>query len=312
MKPEYFSRAARNSYAILSILVLFYHAGANDPDFLLDNIIGSSIFDLIRMPLYFFIGGLVLEKQTLRRTDLDLLKRRTKRLMIPFIWFAPLYYLIETSFSSSDYRRPNSLLFSILFPGYHLWFLPAFFLASLIGLMQIRYIPSPYFSAVFVYLTILVSMRISGEGDGIFASYALIELLPFLALGVLFSRTIFQSEIKVPNRFYILLVAFWLSLLFLEYPAISIFSTLFFLPVIFFAASFVKTGYLLRELSKYSIHIYLFSPLGIGLSRYMLDNYGSFGVTQEVFLNVFCGLTSAFLIVWAMKKTKLTSFLAGI
>jgi len=312
MQPETLSRAVRNSYAILSILVLFFHAGASNSEFLFNKILGSTYHDLLRLPLFFFIGGLVLERQSHRRTELDLLKRYFTRLIFPFIWFAPLYYLIETSFSNTDYRRPQSLMFSIIYPGYHLWFLPAFFLASFVGILQIRYLKSLYLNIVFVLLTAIISVGVTGEVDGFFASYASIKLLPFLALGILFSRLLFQHEGKIEKKFYFLSMTFLFILFLFEYPNTSFVLTILSLPVAFIASGFLKTAIWSRTLSNHTIQIYLFSPLGIGLSRHLLYMHDGLSVTQEVFISALCGLVTTFVIIWFSRKTKFTSFLVGV
>jgi hypothetical protein len=312
MNQESFSNAVRNLYAMLSIMVLFYHSGANNPEFLYNAKFATIFFDSIRMPLYFFIGGLVVERQIHRRPAVDILKRRFNRLIVPFLWFAPIYYLVETSLSNTDYRRPESLLFSLIYPGYHLWFLPAFFLASFVGLLQAKYIKSLRFNVAFVLFAVVVSLKLNGEGDGFFASNALIELLPYSTLGVLLSRALFSVDAKIPFRYYFSVLTFLLILTLLDYPGIQAYLVFLILPFIFFAAGSLRAGFRLRTLGDHTLQIYLFSPLGIGLSRYILNLYGGLGVTQEVFLNALFGLMMTLIIVWFSRKTTLTRFLIGL
>lgn len=312
MNDVKFSRGIRVSYVFLSILVIFYHSGANDPEFLLYSHFTDSFFTSLRMPFYFFLGGLLLERQSHHRDGTYILKSRFVHLIIPFLWFAPIYYFIETNFSNSDYRRPKSMIFSIIEPGYHLWFLPAFFLAVVIGLLQIKFIKSRYLETTFIIFLAILSISIKTDGDGFFAIYSSIRMLPFLAAGILLSRTLFSLDSKMFRRKY----AAWAVLIAVSlctyYLKIGILTMLFTVPLIFLSLTFMKIPLRFHILSNYTLQIYLFSPLGIGLSRYILNLYGGVGVTQKVFLNVLIGLTITKIIVWAGRKYRLSSFLVGL
>lgn len=312
MIEERFANAIRINYTFLSLLVLFYHAGASNPRFFLNVEVFRNLFNSLRMPLYFFIGGILIERQIRRGKTIDFLKNRFRRLIVPFLWFAPFYYLVETTFSETIFRRPTSILFSILFPGYHLWFLPAFFFASLVGAIQAKYITSNLGSVIFVLSLVLLNSKIDETGDGLFAIYASIRMLPFLALGIFYSLALYSNTKKINRSLYVSWVMLNVFLGWIEFLNFNILFLFLVLPLLFLVAGFVKVDSRFKILSKYTFQIYLFSPLGIGFSRYIIGLYGEVGVNQEVIINSLCGLIGSFVMIRIFTKIKKLSFMAGL
>lgn len=151
--------------------------------------IHSEIFNVItriiytfHMPLFIFISGYLCEKSLLNESKMfDYIKRRFKRLIIPF-WIWGLFYSVPIwmflQFPNCNYKTfINGQIMG------HLWFLPLLFEITLIYLF-LRLLPKRFNLIIFAGLVALQFLHF-GRHDS-FSIYRIPEFLAYYYMGAKF------------------------------------------------------------------------------------------------------------------------------
>lgn len=125
------------------LLVVMFHVQ------LIDNSTGenhifckmmSEPFDYVRMPLFIFYSGALLQISRLSKgwRTIDLYKDKFIRILIPFVFFVIVYYFVKVIFSSIA-KSPSSFSISEFIENFYIFYgnasAPLWFLATLISLM---------------------------------------------------------------------------------------------------------------------------------------------------------------------------------
>ena len=180
------------------------------------------------MPLWFFITGIFAKTD---RPFGDVLKKRVKTLLIPYLFFSIVYEILWTLLGNNRWMGllyPNSVQIPI---NGAIWFLPAMFFVSMIGFCLLKYLPKYVSYPLFVLLAVLgslnlVSLPLSLDsalvGLGFFfIGYLLKQYaekayhlplwfsLPLLAVG---SALVFlNGTVNMRKNEYAIIPLFWLS-----------------------------------------------------------------------------------------------------
>jgi surface polysaccharide O-acyltransferase-like enzyme len=122
--------------AVLAVILLhssgelLYHFDAQNP-FNIDFVTGVSFYSFLRWATPFFIlisGTLMLNPKKFGENTVDFLKKRIKRILVPFAFWAIVYFIYENRYYFLEGKIPHKQLIinRIFFEDayYHLWFIP--------------------------------------------------------------------------------------------------------------------------------------------------------------------------------------------
>lgn len=124
------------------------------------------------MPLFFIISGMLMAyKSEQEKPFLNILKKRFKGILVPYLWFSLLYFFIDIMNVVLNKIDLNTFIenaiSSVTFYGVSvLWFLPALFIAEITAALLIKctkkcylFVPLSFVIAVLFYL---LQIKISG------------------------------------------------------------------------------------------------------------------------------------------------------
>jgi fucose 4-O-acetylase-like acetyltransferase len=106
-----------------------------------DILLLAQLYDFIytfHMPIFFLASGFsatVLSKSNNKL--LDFIKSRCRRLLVPLICWAPLYYIFRSMIGKTNFQV-FGILKSIVNPDFIFWFFPAIFFANVMGFIFIK------------------------------------------------------------------------------------------------------------------------------------------------------------------------------
>ncbi|MBP2312180.1 acyltransferase family protein [Azospirillum soli] len=151
----------------------------------------TSSFELVRMPLFTFISGLVYAYRPAVADRLGaFFGKKLRRLLIPFVTISTLFFMAQSlapGANGSD--APEAMWRIYLFSYAHFWYLQALFLIFLVvGLLDaFRIISRPIPFAILLALALAGGMTLAVPGNPFSVNEAMI-LLPHFLLGVAVTR----------------------------------------------------------------------------------------------------------------------------
>lgn len=160
------------------------------------------------MPLFFLISGMLMAyKNEQEKPFINILKKRSKGIIVPYLWFSLLYFFIDIMnvvLSKIDIHTfiENSIS-SISFYGVSvLWFLPALFIAEITAIFIIKqfkhaylYVPISLIVAIIFYI---FQIKLSGFYDANINSLVIKSSVNFLRV---FIRGIIASSFVIIGFF---------------------------------------------------------------------------------------------------------------
>jgi fucose 4-O-acetylase-like acetyltransferase len=126
----------------------------------------AHLYDLIytfHMPIFFLAAGFsfTVFSQS-NHTLASFLKSRTKRLLIPLLCWAPLYYLLRSSTGKVDFNLLG-LIKSTLSPDFIFWFFPTIFFASVLGYVFLQLFQSWRLYSLITFILFVLSLQFEGD-----------------------------------------------------------------------------------------------------------------------------------------------------
>ncbi|MBP2298621.1 acyltransferase family protein [Azospirillum picis] len=155
-------------------------------------------FELIRMPLFTFISGLVYALKPARADQLStFFLKKLRRLGLPFLLVSAAFYLLQTKTPGAHATgAPDSMWQIYVFPYAHFWYLQALFLIfAAVGLLDaLRLIERPLGFALAMAAAVAACLTVHTEAN-VFSVNEACFLFPHFLLGVGVTR--FRSLVPV-------------------------------------------------------------------------------------------------------------------
>jgi fucose 4-O-acetylase-like acetyltransferase len=145
--------------AIKGLLIVFVILGHVLLGSISENL-GREIIYFFHMPLFLAVTGYFVKDTLLKQAPLDILKKYTHRMLIPFI-VAFIFYTTVTLFLG-DSLTFKTVVAKFLYPYYHLWYVPAVML-FIFYIKILESIPRTSSALVLVFFSLLV---VFFEGHG--------------------------------------------------------------------------------------------------------------------------------------------------
>lgn len=278
-----------------------------------------NICNIIQMPLFFFISGLVayrINKLNSSKQYYELLKSKFKRLLIPYLTLGILMFipkLLLNKFAEIK-LNPNEFLTELLMLGNNpvtfLWFLYVLFLIFLIYSIPIK--KSPVITLIINFLIYIIFNQL-GISIEVFKISTIIYYSNYFILGYICIRNYGNIRDKIRNsinKFTILFVIYiFLCPLFTQKSIIiSMFNSLFGLISVLLISIYLsehKIGRILEYIGQYSYDIYLLSWFGQNIIRLPLQILGINIYTYICFTGMFIGgLSVMFLSKYIFRKNR--------
>lgn len=156
------------------------------------------------MPLFFIISGMLMAyKNEQEKPFINILKKRSKGILVPYLWFSLLYFFIDIMnviLKKIDMHTfIENAISSVTFYGVSvLWFLPALFIAEIVAILLIKYtkrvylyVPAALAVAIGVYL---LQIKISSFYDANINNLFIKSFINFIRV---FIRGIIASSLVV-------------------------------------------------------------------------------------------------------------------
>lgn len=151
----------------------------------------TSSFELIRMPLFTFISGLVYAYRPTKPDGLgSFFLKKLRRLGFPFVVVSTLFYLVQSHAPGTNNGfAPDSMWEIYVFSYAHFWYLQALFLIfGLVGVLDAaRQIDRPLPFMALMGLAVLASLTIHTQANPFSINEAIV-LLPHFLAGVAVTR----------------------------------------------------------------------------------------------------------------------------
>ena len=173
------------------ILLVAYHVVGNAPEKGLhlpaDHILAilNGILDTVRMPLFSFISGYVLQAAIRDAAGLkEAIEKKARRLLLPLIFVAGLHYAMQTAvYGGNDH--PFWLIY--LYPYEHFWFLQATFLLMVFVFVMSFIGAEDFRRTVFVLFGFALAFFVMDAqfGHDIFSVSRAFYLAPFFLAGLI-------------------------------------------------------------------------------------------------------------------------------
>lgn len=299
--------------AILVIFVVFGHAiNVNS---------NLQIIYFFHMPLFLAISGFLVKKSAFDNGIIAYLKKLMNRAIIPwliaFVLFVPVSFY-HHSISSFSYKN-------IIYPYYHLWYIPAYVIATVFCyfIMKLK-IPS-WFVIVFTVLTtsywfvVFRNSHLSASELPLFylGDKRIYGYLLFFYLG--FSIRNGTINYKPNPLFLLVLIGLSsLSILFLIFkhqpdytlllPYLICNISLLFFSVIYLSSQNWSENKFLLFLNNQSLGIYLYHPIFIFIAYELLNDPKMNQTSNSIGLIIFIfSLVLSYLLVWSLSKFNFTN-----
>tara|TARA_R110002012_G_scaffold144631_1_gene302839 strand:+ start:1110 stop:2072 length:963 start_codon:yes stop_codon:yes gene_type:complete len=149
--------------AIKGLLIVFVVLG----HVLLGSIsesMGREIIYFFHMPLFLAVTGYFVKVRLIKKTFLDITRKYTHRMLIPFLLAFVLFTIVSSFLESS--LNFETVIGKFLYPYYHLWYIPA----VMLFIFYVKILESTPKIASILVLVIFSLLTIYFEGHGQYAS----------------------------------------------------------------------------------------------------------------------------------------------
>lgn len=285
----------------------------------------------IHMPLFFIISGFCF-KFDIYNFSFEykvLLKKKLRRLIIPYLTFSFLDMSISFLFPNMVSNEENSIIKRItiiFFYGGEYWFLYVLFGIILIFPIILKFSYISIQIRTIVYGLIIILSLAHNILPNILAIDSMAYYLLFFSLGYRISRWYVQSKHKIENLYKIRLILIvglcWFCLEFMvffniikEGTIINILSAILgMIELTFILLHSKKIKNFFKKYSFYSLQLYLLNAYFLVVSRTIVCNI--LGLTQAIliiFINVFVSFFISYLFIkFLVRKNKFLSLICGV
>jgi fucose 4-O-acetylase-like acetyltransferase len=288
-KPPEVNRLGWIDYAkgIAIILVVYRHvvfglkgSGLVIPQWIID---GNNMFYSFRMPLFFLLSGLFLERSIFRKGEAGFLVTRVNTLLYPYLLWAFIQITLQILFSSVvNAHRTGADYLNILIQPRHLdqlWYLFALFNVTLLYLLVAKLFRYDKFAQVLISLALLAIAPLVNSISTLYdiALHYIFFCIGHLTASYFFAEKI-QERLSSAYGLLILLPVFaFCQYYFLYhqqmnlflYAAIALVGSLFTI-MLSFRLSKSRALPILRTFGHYSLYIYLLHVPIVAVIRYLL------------------------------------------
>ena len=290
---------------IAIFLVVLGHSIIKYPVDLHDNVACDFLYrwlSSVHMPLFFVVSGFC---YSYRSTYQEFIKKKIKRLLIPYIVFSfidilPRYLL------SQFVNRPRGVGESLLKMALHggeYWFLYVLFIIFLIYPFIDKLIGKNLYIDSFLAVILLVYSAFAPEID-LFLFSKVVYYIAFFMMGVVVKRLygnkvfdIFTDKSRI-FVYWVLMSVIWICFIYLDLPYTSAVLGVLSVLTMYFLVHFEWTNNLFNRFGKYSLQLYLLNGYLLVISRTIIVSF--LGITNPLLIiafNVFVDFICSYIFI---------------
>ncbi|AWK87153.1 acyltransferase [Azospirillum thermophilum] len=151
----------------------------------------TSSFDLIRMPVFTFLSGLVYAYRPVRRAELaEFSLKKLRRLGVPFLIISTLFYLLQTHAPGAHGTFAPAQMWRIyLFPYAHFWYLQALLLIfAMVAALEVAGLLDRPERFIIAFVASVAGCLTFWTDSNLFSVDIAVTLLPHFLLGLAVTR----------------------------------------------------------------------------------------------------------------------------
>ena len=199
---------------IAMLCVIILHTAINYPGNLY---VGSCIHAFVTpffMPVFFMITGMFFST---RLPFIDFIKKKFRRLVIPFISFYILTYLINLILFKFNISTKNGFRYSDIFQVFHqdvfsnnvIWFLLALFWSSIFLYLILKYIKSVFYQSLIILFLYMLGILLDKYHINIMLYVdTSLSVMPFLYIGYILKYYDLLNKISILSKYKLLFYGF--------------------------------------------------------------------------------------------------------